>query len=354
MKFFLTIFIVFSLLVNGFSQKLEVLLIGVAHDYSKSEVQDLSNIQHKIRAFKPTAFFGEFVSPDDEVMLMDYWCKADNIKRLKNLQLSRFIPVLRLSKVIDSLKSILLKDSLNFYAKIDLAHAYYLSQDAANGHYLYWQVYDHLKRSEDDKLRRYMDSLLHPDKDVSGRSMKRLLTSEYALIAFPMMNEFKIKELLSMDCQDYDLNWTASAVAFHEKFGLFQKDTLQKDFSAAKSILNKRDRGFRKYGEMERSSKKFTEWLNTDQAAGILASGDFLFEEMYNLQNFPKQEMLSQIHWWMKRNKQMCSNVVDRARKANLKKVVVMVGANHRRFMQDIFKKMPSVSVLDLSNVEPN
>ncbi|MFC4143499.1 DUF5694 domain-containing protein [Pedobacter mendelii] len=348
MRCYITIFLVLGIFAQGFGQKVKILLIGASHDYSKSQDQNFSNIHQRIRAFKPSAFFGEFVSPEDEATLMDYWCKADNLKRLKKLRSTRHIPLDKINRVIDSLKVISERDNDNFYLKSDLAHAYYLAQDAANGHYLYWQVYDHLNKSADSKLEKYVDSLLCPKQDVSGRSMKRLANSEYAFIAFPMMKEFGITRLLSMDCQDYDLNWTASAIAFHNKFKVFQKDSLATAYKAIAALLEKRDKGFKKYQEMERSSNVFTEWLNTDEAADILASGDFYFNELYNFKNFPKEEILSQIHWWKKRNEGMCMNIVNRANEIRAKRVVVIVGANHRKFMQEIFQKIPNIEVLTL------
>jgi len=348
MRCYITIVLVLGIFAEGFGQKIKILLIGASHDYSKSKDQNFSNIFQQIRAFKPNAFFGEFVSSEDEATLMDYWCKADNLKRLKKLRATRNIPIDKITKVIDSLKAISEQHSDNFYLKSDLAHAYYLAQDAANGHYLYWQVYNRLKSSENIKLEKYVDSLLCPKQDVSGRSMKRLTTSEYAYIAFPMMKEFGIKEMLSMDCQDYDLNWTASAIAFHNKFEVFRKDTLARGYKAVAALLDRRDRGFKKYQTMERSLQIFTEWLNTDEASEILASGDFFFNELYNFRNFPKEEMLSQIHWWKKRNEGMCKNIVYRANKIHAKRVVVMVGANHRKFMQEIFQTMPDIEILNI------
>ncbi|WP_310589554.1 DUF5694 domain-containing protein [Dyadobacter sp. CY356] len=102
---------------------------------------------------------------------------------------------------------------------------------------------------------------------------------------------------------------------------------------------------------MEKKSKNVTEWFNTEEASAIFASGDFYFPEMYSLKNFPKQEMLSQIHWWLMRNKVMCDNVVKRSRALGLKRVVVLAGANHRKYMQDIFKTMPNVKVRNINEV---
>ncbi|MEH3112603.1 DUF5694 domain-containing protein [Pedobacter terrae] len=107
--------------------------------------------------------------------------------------------------------------------------------------------------------------------------------------------------------------------------------------------------GFKKYENIENSSNTVTEWLNTDEAAGISASGDFYLPVMYNLEGFPKEEMLSKIHWWIMRNKGMCQNVMNRAKIAGAKKVVVIAGANHRKYMQDIFKNMPNVNIRNIN-----
>lgn len=116
--------------------------------------------------------------------------------------------------------------------------------------------------------------------------------------------------------------------------------------------LNAINKGFEKFDSIEKTSKNVTEWLNTDEAAKISASGDFYLPEMYTMKNFPKEEMLSKIHWWMMRNKAMCDNVVNQARAQRIKKVVVIAGANHRKFMQDLFEKMPDVTVRNINDIK--
>lgn len=331
------------------AQQLDIMLIGVSHNYSGYPAQDFSGIHKKIRDFRPAAFFGEFLSSEDEKLVMDYWCKADNIKRLQILDKNRHIPKALLARRIDSLKKRTLLDTANYYTKADLSHAYYLNQDVANGHYQFWKVFEYLRRAPNAPLERYVDSLLSPKLDTTGRSMKRLKTSEYAVIAFPLMQEFGIQELLSMDCQDYDLNWGASWTMFDVKFSEFRKDTSQAFKNELQSHLARINNGFARYDSVEQHSKKVTEWLNTDEAAGISASGDFYLPDMYAMKNFPKEVMLSKIHWWLMRNKGMCDNVVNRARKVGVRKIVVIAGANHRKYMQDIFRTMPQVRVRNIN-----
>ena len=49
------------------------------------------------------------------------------------------------------------------------------------------------------------------------------------------------------------------------------------------------------------------------------------------------------------RNKGMCENVVNRAKSLKAEKVVVIVGASHRKYMQDIFNTMPNVRVRNIN-----
>lgn len=343
------IFFIFFISINASAQQLDIMLIGVSHDYSKYPMQDFSGIYNKIKKFGPTAFFGEFLSKEDERLVMDYWCKQPNVKRLEMLMNNRSITPALLPKTIDSLKKLTLAKPKDFWLKTDLAHAYYLNQDVANGHYQFWQVFNNLRRTPDAELENYVNKLLSPQLDTTGRSMKRLKTSEYEVIAFPMMEQMGILELLPMDCQDFDLNWDASWAAFDAKFSLFKKNIGTSLGKELKSNLDNINNGFEKYESIETSSKNVTEWLNTDEASAISASGDFYLPEMYDMQNFPKEEMLSKIHWWIMRNKGMCNNVVNRARMTGTKKVVVIAGANHRKYMQDIFKTMPNVRVRNIN-----
>jgi hypothetical protein len=344
--------LIFFLSIGVSAQQVDIVLIGVSHNYSNYLQQDLSGIYRKIKNFGPAAFFGEFLSKEDERLVMDYWCKQDNIKRLETLSKNRNISTDLLPKTIDSLMKLSLQKPTDYQIKADLSHAYYLNQDVANGHYQFWQVFSHLQQVPDTALENYVNELLSPKLDTTGRSMKRLKTSEYALIAFPLMRQMKIQELLPMDCQDYDLNWTASSTAFHYKFKTFKEDTTAAYTNELKKLLRKREKGFEKNAGIEKSSKNVTEWFNTDEASAIFASGDFYFPEMYNIKAFPREEMLSQIHWWLMRNKGMCENVVNRAKALGLNKVVVLAGANHRKYMQDIFKTMPNVKVRNINEIE--
>ncbi|WP_343534794.1 DUF5694 domain-containing protein [Pedobacter sp.] len=349
MKYLFFIFLFLS--INAKAQDIEVLLIGVSHDYSKYPKQDFSSIHQKIRKFKPDGFFGEFLSKEDERLVMDYWCKQPNINRLKMLRSNKPIQEELLPHTIDSLKKQSLLRPNDYRIKAELAHAYYLDQDVANGHYQFWHVHHSLQQQPNAELESYVNKLLSPKLDTTGRSMRRLKTSEYAYIAFPMMRELGMKELLAMDNQEYDLNWQASWEAFDTKFALFRKGLSDSLKNQLKSALTTIQNGYAKYDQIEMSSNTVTEWLNTDEASQISASGDFYLPVMYHMKGFPREEMLSKIHWWIMRNEGMCNNVVNRAKKIGAQRVVVLAGANHRKYMQDIFKTMPNVKVSNINEV---
>ena len=55
------------------------------------------------------------------------------------------------------------------------------------------------------------------------------------------------------------------------------------------------------------------------------------------------------LHQWQLRNEEMAHNVVERARIAGAKRVVVGVGANHRKIMVDILRTIPGVKVYEFN-----
>lgn len=112
------IFLIFFISVNTFAQSVDIMLIGVSHNYSKYPKQDFSGIYNKIKTFEPDAFFGEFLSKEDERLVMDYWCKQDNIKRLNILTNNRSIDMAMLPKTIDSLKKLSLSKPEDYHVKL--------------------------------------------------------------------------------------------------------------------------------------------------------------------------------------------------------------------------------------------
>jgi hypothetical protein len=330
------------------AQNIEVLLIGTSHDYSKNPPQDFSKIHQTIRAFKPDAFFGEYRSKEDERLLMDYWAKSYNNERLERLRKNRPIAEKDLPKVIADLTAKIAQNPNDWKARIDIAHAYFLDQDVSNARFQMWQAYHNKQTPANQAIFAYSKLVLPLDLDSLHKAVKNYETSEYDNIAYPLMMEMGFKEIYPMDCQVYDMNWNAAGAVFTKKYEAFLLDSINSYTPAFMAIEKKCNDGLARYYAQNKSNK-LTEWLNTDEAGKLSASGDFLLPEMYDLPNFPKESMLAALHWWNMRNEGMCENTVVRARKLGVKRVVVLAGANHRMFMQAIFQKMPNVKVWNIN-----
>jgi hypothetical protein len=347
MKNILFAFLFFS--SSLMAQNIEVLLIGTSHNYSKNPPQDFSKIHQTIRAFKPDAFFGEYRSKEDERLLMAYWCKTYNNERIERLQKKRPIAEKDLPKVIADFTAKIAQNPNDWRSRIDLAHAYFLDQDVSNGRFQMWQAYHNKQTPINQEIFEYSKLVLSPDMDSLHKAIKNYGSSEYDYIAYPMMMEMGFKEIYPMDCQVYDLNYSAAVDSLWTKYGVFQKDTVNKYTADFKKWEKKMYDGQRKEREIEKTDKYFTEFMNTDEAGKIAASFDYFLPEMYDFNGFPKEEALASLHWWAMRNEGMCENTVVRSRKLGVKRVVVLAGANHRMYMQAIFQKMPNVKVWNIN-----
>ena len=347
MKNLLFFFLFFA--SNLMAQNIEVLLIGTSHDYSKNPPQDFSKIHDKIRQFKPDAFFGEFRSKEDERLLMAYWCKTYNNERIERLRKKRPIAEKDLPKVIGDFKAKIAQNPNDWQTRIDLAHAYFLDQDVSNGRFQMWQAYHNKQTPINQTIFEYSKLVLAPDMDSLHKAVANYSNSEYDRIAYPMMMEMGFKEIYPMDCQVYDLNYSAAVDSLWTRYNEFQKDSVNKYTADFKKWEKKMYDGQRKMKEIEKTDKYFTEYSNTDEAGKIGASFDYFLPEMYDFNGFPKEEALASLHWWQMRNEEMCENTVTRARKLGVKRLVVLAGSNHRIAMQAIFEKMPNVKVWNIN-----
>ena len=342
---FLFIFLTNTLL----AQKVEILLIGASHNYGENSTNDFSKIHQKIRQFKPDAFFGEYRSKEDERLLMNYWCKSFNNERIERLKAKRPIADKDLPKVIAELKTKIAQNPNDWKARIDIAHAYFLDQDVANAYFQMWQVYNNKSVPPNSDIFNYSKLILPTEIDSLHKAIKNYNTSEYHYIGFPMMIEMGMKEIYPMDCQVYDLNYSTAVDSLWTQYEVFQKDTIggyNADFKKLEKAMYAAQSNKKK---LEKTDKYYTEYMNTDESGKINLTYDYMVPEMYDFKGFPKAAVLSAIHWWNMRNMGMCQNTVERAKKLGVKKVVIIVGANHRLGMQAIFEKMPNVKVWNIN-----
>ncbi len=55
---------------------------------------------------------------------------------------------------------------------------------------------------------------------------------------------------------------------------------------------------------------------------------------------------------WTLRNKGICKNIIDQAKKRNIKRVVVGVGASHLKWIEEILAKNPEVKIMNYNDLK--
>ncbi|MBK8051740.1 MAG: hypothetical protein IPK35_00310 [Saprospiraceae bacterium] len=330
------------------TQDLEVLMIGASHSYDPNSNQDLTRIHEKIRIFKPDAFFGEWLSPEDEKSIKNYWNKANVLKRTSRLMSRKPIKENDLNSEINQLENHENHNPDDMKAHIDLAFAYYLNLDAGNGYFQMWQVAKYLKSNQQDTaVFNYARRLFLP---VSIDSLHKMINyysdDEYDYIAHPMMIKFGMKKMYPMDSQRWDEKWNkAWAEAdsiFKTRLEVYKTDSLSQTgikVNQLNKLVQKRmdylmEDAVKKYGE-----NHFTEVLNSPQITEWIYRINFVSDEYRQLDFFPADFYGWMLHYWWLRNNDMCDNTINRAKSNLFKKVVIVVGTNHAAIMTKLFKE---------------
>lgn len=340
------------------TQDLEVLMIGASHQYDPKTKQDLSGVHAKIRAFKPDAFFGEWLSPEDEKAIQTYWNKENVLKRFDRLKQKNNIAEKDLPATIARHEKALNKKPDDMKNRIDLAVAYYLSHDAGNGYFQMWNVAKHLQKNPNDTsvFNYARKKFFTAAVDSLQKAINPYIDDEYDYIAHPMMVEFGMKKIYPMDSQRWDNEWSdawskADSV-FWTNVNRLKKDSLSAEGKKAREIgLRVKNRmkylqedATKTYGENHE-----TEALNGPEVSEWLFRINFYSDEYRELSVFPADLYGWMLHWWWHRNNDMCNNTIERAKANGLKKVVIVVGANHAAIMSKQFKEkgVKVINILD-------
>jgi hypothetical protein len=333
------------------NQPLEVLMIGASHDYGKNLVEQFNYPLDKALAFRPDAVVSEDLSADDFNALTDYWNMATVKKRLAYLQSVEYpAPKNPDAFIRDTYK--LLREHPNYHQdRMKLARALYLKHDFGNARYQFYRL-DKAKGTFGDEERAAYQAILGvPD------SLYRSRSSEYHNIFFPIMDKLQQDRLIPMDCQKYDLQWQAAWEGadslFHKWETGVEKDSTSADARRYAALMKRTDDLGKRVKEAHQARKE-TEFLNSPEGDEFLNIVNFYgARRMFGAANFPEKALSKMLHFWQLRNECMCQNLVSRARAAGAKRVVVGVGANHRKIMVDMLKAIPGVTVYTLNEYNP-
>jgi hypothetical protein len=351
MKTLLTIAcLLFTLLTNAqpTPQPVEVLMVGTSHDYGKKPVEDFKAIVDKVAGFKPDAVFGEFLSAADYDAIPDYWNKTTMEKRFAYMKGINYPAPANPDKFIRQTTK-LLQEYPNYHQdRMKLARAFYLNHDYANARYQLYRLDKARPVFGAEEVAAYNAILGPPDSIYTAR------TNEYHNIVFPLIDQLRLGRIEPMDSQRHDLNWQA---AWDKVDALFKpwEAGLEKDSTSDAAqrykALNQRITALTKASNKAGMQGKATAYFNSPDGDEFLNIVNFYgAHRLFGAAGFPQTEVEAMLAEWQKRNDDMVRNTVERARKAGAKRVVVFVGANHRKIMVDGFRKMPGVTVYELNS----
>lgn len=332
--------------------QIEIVIVGSGHDNSKS-TQNFQTIIDKLKNFKPDMVFGEYLPEADYAKLEESnWAMKvskkghDYIEKL-NPETPRNIT----SQIKKDQKAL---SSFAYYHKtrMNLVVNYAKNWDRANAEYQIFILQNYMKNSfgkeeqaEYAKMFGSVDSLKKVGLYRTG--------SEYSKIYFPLIYQLGQNQIYKMDCQTYDKPWS-EAWAKTDSLYKIMINKAKADSTSAEAATVKAIETYWSYSEDE--SKVF----NADPYAGMNTVKYGLLDEAWNFYGgthfygyagFPTESVKAMIAQWTLRNEGMCKNIIEQAKAKKAKRVIVGVGASHRKWMEEILAKNPAVKIINYNNL---
>ncbi|WP_412466378.1 DUF5694 domain-containing protein [Pedobacter sp. KLB.chiD] len=347
----LLLLVAFTVKLNAQNQ-IEIVIVGSAHDNSKSTI-NFQSIIDKLKNFKPDMVFGEYLPKEDYAKLeKNNWAVEafkkghDYIEKL-NPETPKNIPAL-IKKQQKALSS------FAYYHKtrMNLAVNYAKNWDRGNTDYQIFVLENYMKQNfGKEELATY-------NKMFGGTdSLKKIgfyrPGSEYSKIYFPLVYQLKQDQIYSMDCQTYDKPW-GEAWAKTDSLYKILMDKAKSDSSSQEAATVK---AIEKYWSYSKDEAKV---FNTDPYAGMNTVKYGILDEAWNFYGgphfygyagFPTETVKAMIAQWNLRNEGMCKNIIDQAKAKKAKRVVVGVGASHRKWMEEILAKNPAVKIINYNDL---
>jgi len=347
----LLLLMVFTIKSNAQNQ-IEVLIVGSAHDNSKS-TQNFQAIIDKLKNFKPDMVFGEYLPQGDYAKLEESnWAKESLRKGHDYLEkLNPESP----KNIDDQIK----KDqkalsSFAYYHKtrMNLAVNYAKNWDRGNAEYQIFVLENYMKQSfgKEEQVE-YAKTLGNIDS-LKKKGLYRP-GSEYSKIYFPLIYQLKQDQIYNMDCQSYDKPWSEAWAKTDSLYKILTSKA-KADSTSQEAATIKAIEKYSSYNEDE--AKVF----NADPYAGMNTVKYGVLDEAWNFYGgphfygyagFPTEKVKEMIAQWTLRNEGMCKNIVEQAKAKKAKRIVVGVGASHRKWMEEILAKNPSIKIINYNDL---
>jgi Family of unknown function (DUF5694) len=341
----------FTIKLNAQNQ-IEIVIVGSAHDNSKSTI-NFQAIIDKLKNFKPDMVFGEYLPQNDYAKLEESnWAKELFKKEHDYLEkLNPESPKNIDAQIKKDLKA-LAKFAYYHKTRMNLAVNYAKNWDRGNADYQFFVLENYMKRSfGKEELATYTKMFGGVD------SLKKIgfyrPGSEYSKIYFPLIYQLKQDQIYNMDCQTYDKPWgeawNKTDSLYKILIGKAKTDSSSQEAATVKAI--------EKYWSYSKDEAKV---FNADPYAGMNTLKYGVLDEAWNFYGgshfygyagFPTETVKEMIAQWTLRNEGMCKNIIEQAKAKKAKRVVVGVGASHRKWMEEILAKNPDVKIINYNDL---
>ncbi len=349
----LFIFFIGCFLKVAAQSQIEIVIVGSNHDNTKSK-EDFQAIINKLKNFKPDMVFGEFLPQADYATLGEnHWSIKAFEKGRNYLQKLNPEKVNKLSSKIEKNKKALSSFAYYHQARMDLAVNYAKNWDKGNTEYQIFVLENYMK-SRFGKEEQAAYTKMFGNIDSLKKYKLYRSDSEYTKIYFPLIYQLNQNQIYNMDCQTYEHEWNK---AWRETDSLY-KILIAKakaDPTSAEAATVKAINNYYKYTPEELKSfdeDSYTS-MNTERY-GMLDEGWNLYggRPFYNYPGFPTQSVKEMIKQWTLRNEGMSKNILEQAKAHKARRIVVGVGASHRKWMEEILAKNPEVKIISYNTLQ--
>ncbi|MHA4895623.1 DUF5694 domain-containing protein [Pedobacter sp. PWIIR3] len=332
--------------------QIEIVIVGSSHNNAAS-AQGYQPIIDKFKNFKPDMVFGEYLPGSDYNKLdADNWAKQAFQKGYDYL--AKRNPVEFKSLKANVKKSRKALSSFAYYHKLrmNLALASATQWDRGNTEYQIFILENYMKKAfSKEELAVY--AKMFGSQDSLKRAGLYRPGSEYSNIYFPLIYQLKQDQIYNMDCQTYDKPWSEAWGKVDSLDKILSAKAKADPLSAEANTVNQRE-AYMNYSAEE--SKVF----NADPYAGMNTAKYGELDEAWNFYGgskfygypgFPTAEVKDMIAQWMLRNEGMCKNIIEQAKAKKAKRIVVAVGASHRKWMENILAKNKEVKIVNYNDL---
>ncbi|WP_299821725.1 DUF5694 domain-containing protein [uncultured Pontibacter sp.] len=333
--------------------QVEVVIVASSHD-NPAPAESYKYVVDKLKKYNPDMVFGEYLSPDDlkEALAQNYYGTKGDLKKREYLLRRTSKTPRNGAKEIDKAYTSLNKFAYYHKTRMELAQNLFLNYDKANAAYQFYV----LEKEMQPRFGKSEQALF--DKMFGGADSLRKVglirdNSEYQKIYFPLLVELGHDKIYAADCQKYDGNWNKAwaktDALIKGMYAEAKADTASEAAQAVKAIQNYYKWAEQKSKEIDTETYGF---MSTDLYAEYSDVVNFYGgQKFFDQPGYPKEAVQEMLYWWQKRNEGICENIIRQAQEKGASKVVMGVGAAHRKGMEEIFAKMPNVKVVNYNDL---